>query len=144
MTDAPDAGGQPAANGWTPGSCGTRGMTVRRAFQITARTVHIASMGLVLGAVALGAAAPAYALALRVAVVSGLVLLPLEMHGLDYFTQGNGLAVVLKLALLAVAWWILPDVRLGWLLAATVVASFGSHMPGQWRHWSPFGPRGPW
>ncbi len=136
MSVAPAAGGG--------GSCATRGFTVRRALQVTVRTVHIAATGLVLGGVAFGAPAPALLPALRVAVVSGLAMVPLEMYGLDYFAQGNGLATLLKLALLAVGWWIVPDARLGWLLAATAVASFGSHMPGKWRHWSPLGPREPW
>ncbi len=48
---------------------------------------------------------------------------------------GERVAALLKLALLG-AGELLPAARLEWYLAATVVASVGSHMPGAWRHYS--------
>jgi hypothetical protein len=50
-------------------------------------------------------------------------------------TQGSGVAVLLKLGLLGMG-VLQPASRLPWYLAATVVASVGSHMPGTWRHFS--------
>ena len=107
-----------------------------RAVQIAARTVHIAAMGLVLGGVAY--AVPQHRLDLPVAltIASGLVLLGVDLwKGGAYLVQGNGVAVLVKLALLGVGQF-LPGQRLEWYLAATVVASVGSHMPRAWRHWS--------
>ena len=49
--------------------------------------------------------------------------------------QGSGVAVLLKLALLGLG-VLQPSARLPWYLAATLVASIGSHMPGSWRHFS--------
>ncbi|NTV75289.1 MAG: hypothetical protein HGA66_13925 [Holophaga sp.] len=43
--------------------------------------------------------------------------------------------MLLKLALLGLG-NLVPQQRLGWYLAATAVASIGSHMPGNWRHFS--------
>lgn len=107
-----------------------------RAVQIAARTAHIAAMGLVLGGVAY--AVPEHRLDLPVAltIVSGLVLLGVDLwKGGAYLVQGNGVAVLVKLALLGMGQF-LPGARLEWYLAATVVASVGSHMPHSWRHWS--------
>jgi len=44
-------------------------------------------------------------------------------------------AVLLKLGLLGMG-ALQPADRLPWYLAATLVASVGSHMPGSWRHFS--------
>ena len=107
-----------------------------RAVTVTMRTVHIAAMGLVLGGVAY--AVPQHRLALPVAltIASGLVLFGVDLwKGGAYLAQGNGVAVLVKLALLG-AGQFMPGARLEWYLAATVVASVGSHMPHSWRHWS--------
>lgn len=107
-----------------------------RALQVAARTVHIAAMGLVLGGVAYAVPQPALALPVALAIASGLVLFAVDLwKGGAYLVQGNGVAVLLKLALLGVGQFA-PGQRLAWYLAATVVASVGSHMPHAWRHWS--------
>ena len=87
-----------------------------RIAQVVLRSVHIAAMGLVLGGVALGAGFGRLHLAILVTVLSGLALL-------------------LKLGLLGLG-QAFPGARLPWYLAATVVASVGSHMPGAWRHFT--------
>jgi predicted tellurium resistance membrane protein TerC len=53
--------------------------------------------------------------------------------------QGSGLAVVLKLILLAIGVFLLSEQQFAWYLAATLVASFGSHMPKHLRHYDFFG-----
>jgi hypothetical protein len=125
------AGGLPAAP--------ARPRTFRglRATQIAARTVHIASMGLVLGGVAFHVPASATATPIAIAIASGTLLMAIDLWKSGaYFTQGNGVAVLLKLVLLGVGQWIIPGARLGCFLVATAVASVGSHMPKTWRHWS--------
>jgi hypothetical protein len=103
---------------------------------VGARTVHLAAMGLVLGGVAFAAPERALLLPLALTLASGLLLLGIDLWKSGaYFTQGNGIAVVLKLALLGLG-QLFPAVRLEWYLAATVVASIGSHMPKTWRHGS--------
>ncbi|HVP13949.1 MAG TPA: hypothetical protein VMS88_00315 [Terriglobales bacterium] len=108
-----------------------------RAIQIAARSVHIAAMALVLGGVAWRAPEEALQGSVALTIASGLLLLGLDLWKSGrYFVQGNGLAVLLKLGLLGLG-LLLPGARLAWYLAATAVASIGSHMPKSWRHWSP-------
>lgn len=136
MTEGPLAAPAPGGPGERLPPGALRSFPGERAWQVGARTVHVAAMGLVLGGVAF--AAPGRALALPVAftLASGLLLLGIDLwKGGAYFTQGNGAAVLLKLALLGLG-QLLPAARLEWYLAATAVASVGSHMPRTWRHWS--------
>ncbi len=110
-----------------------------RAWQIAARTLHIAAMGLVLGGLARGAPAGQLLLPVALTVASGLALLGIDLwKSCAVLWQGTGLAMILKLALLGLG-ELFPGSRLEWYLAATVVASVGSHMPSTWRHWSPGG-----
>jgi hypothetical protein len=103
---------------------------------VAARTVHLAAMGLVLGGVAYAVPEEALSTAIAVTVGSGLVLFAVDLwKGSAYLCQGNGVAVLLKLALLGLG-LVFPAARLGWYLAATAVAAVGSHMPRTWRHWS--------
>ena len=107
-----------------------------RVVKVAARTVHIVAMALVLGGVAYAAPPRALLLPLALTVASGLLLLGTDLwKGGAYLAQGNGVAVLLKLALLALG-QALPAVRFECYLAATAVASIGSHMPRTWRHWS--------
>lgn len=101
-----------------------------------ARTVHIAAMGLVLGGVAFHVPADQLLLPIVLTVLSGAFLLGIDFwKSFGFVYQGYGVAVWLKLALLGLA-EVFPSVRLEWYLAATVVASVGSHMPSSWRHYS--------
>ena len=107
-----------------------------RACQVAARTVHVAAMGLVLGGVAFRAPEEALQVPIALTIASGLGLLGIDLwKSGDYLFQGNGLAVLLKLALLGLG-LLIPGARLEWYLAAAAVASVGSHMPRAWRHWS--------
>jgi len=119
-----------------PPSPALRSFRGERAWQVGARTVHLAAMALVLGGVAFAAPERALVLPIALTLASGLLLLGIDLwKGGGYFTQGNGVAVLLKLALLGLG-QLLPAARLEWYLAATAVASIGSHMPRTWRHWS--------
>jgi len=107
-----------------------------RAAQVGLRTVHIMAMGLVLGGLALGAGFERLKISIAATVCSGMLLLLLDLaKGSSALHQGSGVAVVLKLLLLG-AGNLFPQARLEWYLAATAVASIGSHMPASWRHFS--------
>ncbi len=107
-----------------------------RAVQVAARTVHVVAMGLVLGGVAYSVPEPALTSAIALTIASGLLLLGVDLWKSGaYLYQGNGVAVLLKLALLGLG-ALFPAARLEFYLAATAVASIGSHMPKSWRHWS--------
>lgn len=68
--------------------------------------------------------------------VSGVLLLAIDLaKSCVFLYQGAGVAALVKLALVGLGFH-LPQARLAFYLAATVVASVGSHMSGRWRHWS--------
>ncbi len=107
-----------------------------RPFQVGLRTIHILAMALVLGGVALGAGHDRLKTSIVATVLSGALLFALDLaKGTTVIHHASGVAVLVKLALLGVG-NLLPQQRLGWYLAATAVASIGSHMPGSWRHFS--------
>jgi hypothetical protein len=69
-------------------------------------------------------------------VASGALLFAIDLaKDLAILAQGSGAAVLLKLGLLGMG-LLQPAARLPWYLAATLLASIGSHMPGTWRHFS--------
>ena len=107
-----------------------------RAWNVGARTVHLAATGTLLGGHVFGAPAEALLPWLWVAIASGAVMLGVELYtSLDWLTQGGGLAVVLKLAMLCAvpfAW----SARVPILFAVVAVAGIGAHMPGKYRHYS--------
>jgi hypothetical protein len=107
-----------------------------RVVKVCARTVHIVAMAMVLGGVAYAAPVKALALPLALTAASGLLLLGLDLwkSGACLY-QGSGVAVLLKLALLALG-QSFPAARFECYLAATAIASIGAHMPKSWRHWS--------
>jgi hypothetical protein len=107
-----------------------------RGFQVALRSLHIAAMGLVLGGIWLGGDYQRLRAAICAAVGSGLLLAAIDLaKGPGFLVQGQGVALLLKLALLGLG-NLFPADRLGWYLAATLAASVGSHMPGSWRHFS--------
>ncbi|MGA2082038.1 MAG: hypothetical protein ABSH53_15715 [Holophaga sp.] len=107
-----------------------------RGIQVALRSVHIAAMGLVLGGIWLGGGYDRLRTAILAAVASGLLLALVDLFkGPGFLLQGSGAALLLKLALLGLGNWY-SGARLEWYLAATLVASVGSHMPGSWRHFS--------
>ncbi len=113
-----------------------KGIRWRRGVQVALRSVHIATMGLVLGGIWLGGGFGRLRAAILAAVLSGLLLAAMDLaKGPGYLLQGSGVALLLKLALLGLG-NLFPGARLEWYLAAALVASVGSHMPSSWRHFS--------
>lgn len=107
-----------------------------RALQVAARTVHICAMALVLGGLAMGGSFERLRCSILVTVLSGVFLLALDLaKGPGFLVQGSGVAVLVKLGLLGLG-NLFPAARFEWYLAATAVASVGSHMAGTWRHFS--------
>ena len=107
-----------------------------RAWNVGARTIHLAATGLVLGGHFFGADAAALLPWLHAAIASGAVMFAVELYSsIDWLTEVGGLAVVLKVALLCLipfAW----SARVPILFAVVAVAGVGSHMPGKYRHYS--------
>jgi hypothetical protein len=107
-----------------------------RPAQLVLRSVHIAAMALVVGGLPFGAGFQALRGPILLTLLSGVLLFAIDLaRDMAILTQGSGVAVLLKLALLG-AGVLQPAARLPWYLAATLVASVGSHMPGAWRHFS--------
>jgi len=107
-----------------------------RAWNVGARTIHLAATGTLLGGHVFGVPPDALLPWLWVAIASGAVMLAVELYtSFDWLTQIGGLAVVLKLALLCAipfAW----SARVPILFAVVAVAGVGSHMSGKYRHYS--------
>lgn len=107
-----------------------------RPVQLILRSLHIAAMALVVGALPFGAGFEALRTPILVAVGSGILLFAIDLaRDMGILVQGSGVAVLVKLALLGLG-ALQPAHRLPWYLAATLVASVGSHMTGSWRHFS--------
>ncbi len=113
-----------------------RRLPYARAWNVGARTVHLAATGTLLGGHVFGVAADMLLAWLWVAMASGAVILAVELYtSFDWLAQVGGLAVVLKLALLCVipfAW----SARVPILFVVVVIAGVGAHMPGRFRHYS--------
>ncbi|WP_257306765.1 hypothetical protein [Geothrix campi] len=107
-----------------------------RPAQLVLRSLHIAAMALVLGAIPFGAGFHTLLVPILLTVATGALLFAIDLaRDAAILTQGSGVAVLVKLALLGLG-VLQPASRLPWYLAATLVASVGSHMPGAWRHFS--------
>ncbi len=107
-----------------------------RPVQLVLRSVHIAAMALVIGAIPFGASYQALRVPILFTLASGVLLFAIDLaRDLAILSQGSGVAMLLKLGLLGMG-VLQPAARLPWYLAATLVASVGSHMPGAWRHFS--------
>lgn len=107
-----------------------------RLAQVVLRTIHVLAMALLLGALPFGAGFQQLRIPILLTVASGLALFALDLaKSPQVLFQGSGIAVLVKLALLGCG-QLWPGQRLAWYLAATAVASVGSHMPGTWRHYS--------
>jgi hypothetical protein len=107
-----------------------------RIWNVSARTIHLAATGTLLGGHVFGVD-PANLLPwLWVAAISGGIILGIEVYGsLDWLCQLGGVAVLLKLAILCMipfAW----SVRVPLLFVVVLIAGVGSHMPGRLRHYS--------
>ena len=118
---------KPESSGLVPGA---------RAVQVVLRSIHIVAMALVLGGLARGGTYELLRTSILVTVSSGILLMAVELaRGCMVLTQGSGVFALLKLALLGLG-HLFPVLHLPFYLAATFVASIGSHMAGDWRHFS--------
>ncbi len=107
-----------------------------RSVQLVLRSLHIAAMALVVGGLPFGAGYQQLRGPILATLLSGILLFAIDLaRDLGMLLQGSGVAVLLKLGLLGMG-FLQPAARLPWYLAATLVASVGSHMPGAWRHFS--------
>jgi hypothetical protein len=99
------------------------------------RSIHISAMGVVLGGVFLCEGYEVLIYPVWATLLSGGLMLLMDiLKDPLVLLQGSGLVVILKLALLSIGFFFLPEHRFGWYLTATLVASVGSHMPGRLRH----------
>ena len=113
-----------------------RPLPYARAISITLRTVHIAAVGILLGGHAFEVPALRLLPWLYVSITSGAGLIGLELYSsCKWLYQGKGVLVLLKL-LLITAVTVFWAQRLWLLLAALVLGSVGSHMPGRFRYYS--------
>jgi len=107
-----------------------------RAWNVGARTVHLAATGTLLGGHVFGIQSEALLPWLWVAIASGAVMLAVELYSsFDWLTQIGGLAVVMKLGVLCAipfAW----SARVPMLFVVVLIAGVGSHMSGKYRHYS--------
>jgi hypothetical protein len=107
-----------------------------RPIEVALRTVHIVSMGLVLGGIAMGGTHETLRVPVYSTVASGALLLAASLRwGCFHLNQGAGYALLLKLALLGLG-NVVEGARLPLYMAATGVTSVGSHMTSTWRHFS--------
>ena len=73
---------------------------------------------------------------LYLTIASGAVLAALDIvKSWQWFVQGMGVAVELKIALVVAA-GLLPLLRVPLLLIVIAIGSVGSHMPSRYRHFS--------
>lgn len=107
----------------------------RRVLNIAARTMHIASMAVLVGGHAFDVEPARLLPPLLLTIATGVTLLAIETGGQPiWLREGRGLMTLAKLALIGLvpfAW----SVRLPLLIACIVLASVGSHMPSRSRHW---------
>ncbi|MFC1791675.1 hypothetical protein ACFL0I_04325 [Gemmatimonadota bacterium] len=107
-----------------------------RWLNIAMRTAHIGAMGILLGGHAFDVNPEQLKVTLWLTMGTGVALAAVESGArLLWFHQGRGFMTIAKVALICavpLAW----DYRLPILLAAVVVASVGSHMPGRYRYYS--------
>jgi hypothetical protein len=107
-----------------------------RAWNIAARTVHLAATGTLLGGHVFHVPAAQLYSALWVVIASGAVLIVLEMYAsMHWAHQGCALILYAKLGLICLIPW-LWDFRVPILLAVVTLASIGSHAPRTIRHYS--------
>jgi hypothetical protein len=113
-----------------------RRLPYARAWNVGARTIHLAAIGVLMGGHVFGIAAARLTPWLWLAIATGAVLIAVELYStFDWLTQGAGLFVLAKLlVLLAVPlFW---SWRVPLLFAVIALAGVGSHMPGRFRHYS--------
>ncbi|HUJ29014.1 MAG TPA: hypothetical protein VLW85_23500 [Myxococcales bacterium] len=107
----------------------------QRAVEVALRSLHIVSMGIVLGGIAAGGTRQTLRLFIVATLATGALLLATTLaRGCLRLSQGAGAALLLKLALLGLG-NLFEGARLECYVAATLLTSIGSHMPATWRHY---------
>ncbi len=110
-----------------------------RWFRIACRTIHIATLAVVVGGVTFGASADQLGVWVGGVVLSGMALMTSDLLGTDpYLRLVHGMAMLVKLALLALAVWFV-SARLGLLFFVVALSSVVSHMSGRYRHYPVWG-----
>ncbi len=107
-----------------------------RIISIALRTLHIAAVGILLGGHTFEVAAARLLPWLYLSILSGAGLIGVDLYSsCKWLYQGKGVLVLLKLLLIAAVavFW---EQRVWLLLAALVIGSVGSHMPGRFRYYS--------
>ena len=103
---------------------------------IAARTAHLATAAVFFGGSLLQVDQARLTLWLGLALVSGAVLLVLELlHDRRWPHRGKGL-LALAHALLVLVVPLRPGLAAPLLWLILIAGSVGSHMPRRWRHWS--------
>ena len=106
----------------------------QRALNIALRTAHLSTFGALLGGHMFGVDPTRLGPFFAATALSGVLLVALELASTcEWLVQGRGLAVIVKLAVLA-AVPVFREQRLVLLLVIVVIASVGSHMPARFRH----------
>lgn len=111
-----------------------RDFPYRRTVRTILRTIHILTMGVLLGGHVFEQPVDVLEPWLWGVVLSGLLLLATDMHAsMAVFNQVHGLVVLIKVALLFLVpfFW---DQRVAILILVLVIGSVSSHMPGRFRH----------
>ena len=110
-------------------------LTSRRAASVLLRTAHLAAFAVLLGGHVFDVDPRRLTPWLWATVASGSGLMALELaSGVAWLGTGKGLAVLVKLALLALVpvFW---EHRVAILMAVVVLAGVASHLPRQLRHY---------
>lgn len=110
-----------------------------RWFRIICRTIHIATLAVVVGGVMFGASAEQLGIWTGGVVLTGMALMTTDLLGSDpYLRLVHGGAMVVKLVMLGLAVW-LVSLRLPLLFAVIVLSGVVSHMSGKYRHYPLWG-----
>ena len=107
-----------------------------RGVSILFRTAHIAAIGILFGGHVFDISHTRLLPWLYLSIVSGAGLIGVELYSsCKWVYQGKGVLVLVKLLLIAAVavFW---EQRVWLLLAALVIGSVGSHMPGRFRYYS--------
>lgn len=111
----------------------------RRWFRISMRTVHIASIVGLVGGVLFAVPLERLSSWAAATVLSGSLLIATDLaDDRPYLRELRAMAMLLKLAILAVAYFVAPW-RMVLLFAVIAISSVVSHMPGRLRYHRPFG-----
>lgn len=106
----------------------------RRAISIALRSGHLIALAGLLGGHVFAVAEDRLVPWLTATVLTGVAMMALELTGtLAWFTTGQGVSVLAKLAVLATVpvFW---DQRVPILVGTVALASITSHMPARYRH----------